>query len=93
MKLRLVSDKPVAPVAGCQRVPVLWSDGDGWTHAGAVLGVKWRCETCGIESQGVFGNARDLPEIAADALAVFMNGPAAGKCVYFGPPVELAAWR
>ncbi|MEP2531728.1 hypothetical protein [Shimia sp.] len=74
---------------GCQRFPVWWTPDSGVEHAGTVIGVRWRCPRCGIEGHGVFGHARELPLLANNALAQFINSDAAKEaCVYHTTPVE-----
>lgn len=77
------------PLAGCQRIPVWWTPHAGVEHNGTPVGVKFRCDRCGFESQGIFGPARDLPQTAEDALVQFVNSTnAMAKCVYWTTSVE-----
>ncbi len=86
MRLTVVQTPEDMPLPGCQRVPVWWVADGGVAHNGTTVGVKWRCNRCGVEGQGMFGPARDLSDTTAKAEHVFMNDPATRfHCSYFDP--------
>lgn len=76
--LSLVHDADTAEderLIGCQRHPVFWLPTAGLQHGGTMLGIRWACNLCGLEGEGVFGPARKLSETADEALVLFINAP------------------
>ena len=91
-RLSLVHDQNThedEKLPGCEGFPVWWTPHAGVTHNGSTIGIKYRCERCGFDGQGIFGPARDLPEIAQEALKAFINSDAAkASCIYWTTPVD-----